>query len=88
MLGVPEGERQQIREWLDLGLHRQPGEPDPTPEGQAAMLELAGFFLELAAEKRAHPADDMLTRLTQVTVERDDGTRPASPTMRSPASPP
>ena len=47
MLGVPEGERQQIREWLDLTLHREPGELDPTPEGQAAMLELGGYFYEL-----------------------------------------
>ena len=73
MLGVPEGERQKIREWIDLSLHRHPGEVDPTPEGQAAMLELAGYFSELTAEKRAHPADDMLSRLTQVTVDRGDG---------------
>jgi cytochrome P450 len=31
MLGVPEGERQQIRHWLDIGLHREPGQMDPTP---------------------------------------------------------
>jgi cytochrome P450 len=73
MLGVPEGERQQIRERLDLSLHREPGEMDPTPEGQAAMLELAGYFLDLVAEKRANPVDDMLSRLTQVTVDRGDG---------------
>ena len=73
MLGVPEGERQKIRECIDLTLHRHPGEVDPTPAGQAAMLELAGYFSELTAEKRAHPADDMLSRLTQVTVDRGDG---------------
>jgi cytochrome P450 len=74
MLGVPEGERQQIREWLDLSLHREPGEMDPTPEGTVALLETVAFFQELTAEKRRNPGDDMLTRLTQVTVERDDGT--------------
>jgi len=38
MLGVPEGERQQIRHWLDISLHREPGQMDPTPEGiQAGM---------------------------------------------------
>ena len=46
---MPAGERQQIREWLDLSLHREPGEMDPTPEGQAAMLEMAGYFHDLAA---------------------------------------
>jgi cytochrome P450 len=73
MLGVPEGERQQIREWLDESLHREPGEVDPTPDGQAAMLHMVGYFHELTAEKRRRPADDMLTRLTQVTVDRGDG---------------
>lgn len=73
MLGVPEGERQEIRHRLDLSLHREPGQLDPTPEGQEAILEQAGYFYELAAEKRKNPADDMLTRLTQVTVDRGDG---------------
>jgi cytochrome P450 len=74
MLGVPEGERQQIRHWLDVSLHREAGQMDPTPEGQAAVLEQAGYYFELAAEKRRNPGDDMMTRLTQVTVDRGDGT--------------
>jgi cytochrome P450 len=73
MLGVPEGERQQIRHWLDLALHREPGEMDPTIEGQGALLELAGYFFHLAKKKRQNPGDDMLTRLTRVTVDRGDG---------------
>ena len=73
MLGVPEGRRQQIREALDLSLHREPREAGPTPEGAAAMMELVGYFHELIGEKRAHPTDDMLSRLTQVTVDRGDG---------------
>jgi cytochrome P450 len=73
MLGVPAGERQMIREALDLSLHREPGQIDPSPEGQAAMVELVAYFLELTAEKRANPADDMLTRLTEATVDLGDG---------------
>jgi cytochrome P450 len=73
MLGVPEGEHQQIRHWLDASLHREPGEMDPTPEGATAVLEQAGYYYDLAAEKRRNPGDDMLTRLTQVTVDRGDG---------------
>src|SRR6185312_6993282 len=44
MLGVPAPERQQIREWLDLSLHREPGELEPTPEGQQAMIEQGTYF--------------------------------------------
>jgi cytochrome P450 len=73
MLGVPEGERQQIRHWLDLSLHREPGQLEMTPEGLDAMEQSAKYFYELTAEKRKHPADDMLSRLTQVTVDRGDG---------------
>jgi cytochrome P450 len=74
MLGVPAGERQQIRHWLDLSLHREPGDMEPTPDGVQAMLEMGVYFYELATDKRAHPSDDMLSKLTQVRVEREDGT--------------
>ena len=74
MLGVPEGDRQQVREWIDLSLHRERGQMDPTPEGAAAAQASGMYFYELSAEKRRHPADDMLSRLTQVTVDRGDGT--------------
>jgi cytochrome P450 len=73
MLGVPDGERQQIRHWLDISLHREPGQTDPSPENEQAMLEQGVYFHELTVEKRKNPGDDMLSRLTQVTVDRGDG---------------
>ena len=73
MLGVPEGERQQIRHWLDASLTREAGQIAPSPENEAAVLESAVYFHELTVDKRKHPADDMLSRLTQVTVDRGDG---------------
>jgi cytochrome P450 len=73
MLGVPEGDRQQIREWLDISLHREPGKADPPPESMEAIFASGAYFYELITEKRRNPADDMLSRLTQVTVDRGDG---------------
>jgi len=73
MLGVPAEDRQQIRHWLDLMLHREPGKMDPTPEGVEAALAAGGYFFELVQEKRRRPGDDMITRLTQVEVDRGDG---------------
>lgn len=73
MLGVPEGERQQLREWLDLSLHREPGQLGPTPEGVDAAMQSGLYYVGLIGEKRTHPADDMLSRLTQVEVDRGDG---------------
>jgi cytochrome P450 len=74
MLGVPADMRQQIRHWLDLSLHREPGDLDPTPEGMDAIMTQGAYYYELTAEKRKDPQDDMLSRLTQVTVDRGDGT--------------
>ncbi|MGA2836088.1 MAG: cytochrome P450 [Acidimicrobiales bacterium] len=73
MLGVPEGERQQIRHWIDLGLERRPGDMDPTPEGVEASIAMWSYFNGLAREKRRRPGDDMITGLTRAEIERGDG---------------
>ncbi len=74
MLGIPEGERQQIRHWLDVALTREHGDMDPTPAGLDAFVEIGVYFYGITERKRSHPTDDMLSRLTQVTVDaRGDG---------------
>ena len=73
MLGVPAADRQQIRHWLDTMLHREPGNPHPTEAGMTAGIESIGYYLDLVAQKRKQPTDDMLSRLTQVEVDRGDG---------------
>jgi len=73
MLGVPEDMSQQVREWIDISLQREKGQMEPGPEARDASLASGMYFYELAVEKRANPADDMLSRLTQVTVDRGDG---------------
>ena len=73
MLGVPAEDRQQVRHRLDLSLHREPGNPEPTAEGLQAQLESGLYFYELVGEKRRNPGDDMLSRLTEVEVDRGDG---------------
>jgi cytochrome P450 len=72
MLGVPEPDRQRIRHWLDAMLHREPGQVDPTPQGAQAAMETVVYFLELIADKRRRPSDDMISRLIEVEVERGD----------------
>jgi cytochrome P450 len=73
MLGVPEEDRQQIRHRIDLTLRRQPGQMAPSTENQQAVVENGIYFRELTVEKRKNPGADMLSRLTQVTVDRGDG---------------
>ena len=73
MLGVPPEHRQQVRVWSDKQLERNPGDFHVPPEGVAAALAIHMFYYELVRERRANPQDDMISRLTQVDVARDDG---------------
>jgi cytochrome P450 len=73
MLGVPAADRQQIRHWLDIGLTREKGRMEPPEAAMVAQMESGAYWYALAAERRATPQDDMMSRLTQVTVDRGDG---------------
>jgi cytochrome P450 len=73
MLGVPADDRQAIRETLDVALHREEGQQELSAENAAAFVSSFQYFYELTLAKRAAPADDMMTHLTQVEMQRDDG---------------
>ena len=73
MLGVPPEHRQQVRLWLDKMLERKPGDFRPSTEGVEAIMAAFMFYYDLVQERRANPQDDMISRLTQVDVSRDDG---------------
>jgi cytochrome P450 len=73
MLGVPEGERQQIRLWTDGFLHREPNNPFATESGVAASMAMGEYFLELAKEKRRRPDDLIISRLVTATYEDETG---------------
>jgi cytochrome P450 len=73
MLGVPEADRQPLRHLMDEMLHREPGVLATTTEMSRAALEWGARMYEIVVDKRQHPADDMLSRLCEVEVEREDG---------------
>ncbi len=75
LLGIPESDRREVQRKSNLLLHREPGNPLPTAEAIAASGELIGYITRLMAEKRARPADDLLTRLLEVEVEDERGER-------------
>lgn len=74
IVGVPAGDRQQIRHWTDALLEREVGNPFPTQAGIEAAIESAAYMLELIADKRSRPSDDMIGQLLEAEVEREDGT--------------
>ena len=72
ILGVPEGDRQQIRHWIDDMLHREPGQVEPTQKGMEAGLNTVLYVLDLAKEKRKHPTPDMLSGLVDAGLSDEE----------------
>lgn len=73
MLGVPPEHRQQLREWLAIPLERAEGQVGVDPAARRALESSTACYAQLIAERRAHPRDDMISRLLEVSVEREDG---------------
>lgn len=73
MLGVPEEYRQQVREWVDTSLHREPGQIDMSEEGMQAVADAMALYFQLIQERRANPQDDMFSRLVAAEITREDG---------------
>ncbi|MFI1764910.1 cytochrome P450 [Streptomyces sp. NPDC020800] len=69
LLGIPEGDRLDFRQWTDSLMAPDPARPRAAKEAMAAMLE---FLTLLVADKRRAPADDLLSDLIAV---RDEGDR-------------
>lgn len=74
MIGVPEADRDMIREWTDESLTRAVDTPEIPPASAAANARLARYFYALAREKRAHPTDDMISLLAHAELVDEDGT--------------
>ncbi|MFD7710036.1 cytochrome P450 [Streptomyces sp. NPDC059786] len=68
LLGVPPQDRRDFRSWTDALIA-----PDPTQPGKAkeAVRTMLGFFTGLIADKRAAPADDLLSALIAVRDDED-----------------
>ena len=73
ILGVPPENRQQIRLWTDAMLHREEGSPTSTQAAAEAGMAQGIYLYELVQQKRANPADDMLTALIEAEVATEDG---------------
>jgi cytochrome P450 len=74
IVGVPEGDRQQIRHWTDTMLEREIGNPFPSADGIKAAIDSNVFMRELVADRRAHGGDQMIDHLIEAEIEREDGT--------------
>ncbi|MGQ0805881.1 MAG: cytochrome P450 [Actinomycetota bacterium] len=72
MMGVPHEDRALVFDWSN----RMVGSEDPEyaadpSEAQSAQAELFAYANDLAAEKRKHPGDDIVSTLLQADVDGD-----------------
>ncbi|GAA3213012.1 cytochrome P450 [Actinocorallia longicatena] len=71
LMGVPESDRAELRRLGDMVVHREEGLNDVPPAGMEAALTLIGYYVDLVAEKRRKPADDLTTALTEAQIDGD-----------------
>ncbi|HEY4377001.1 MAG TPA: cytochrome P450 [Acidimicrobiales bacterium] len=71
MVGVPEADRDEVRRWADLLVHREDGVHDVPPEGVDAALNLVGYYDEMIAERQRRRTDDMTSALLDAEIDGD-----------------
>lgn len=71
MMGVPEADRAQIREWSDLLVHREPGKRDVPQSGMEAALYLAAYYTDMVHQRRAERTDDLTSALIDAEIDGD-----------------
>lgn len=69
MLGIPADRREQIKGWSQAITGGSMGSPDK--ERSALLAAFADYVRRLAAEKRQHPGDDLISQLVQAEGSGD-----------------
>jgi cholest-4-en-3-one 26-monooxygenase len=71
LLGVPQEDRGKIFDWSNRMVSYD--DPDYEPEdGQVAMVELLTYFMAMAEERKACPADDIVTKLVTAEIDGEE----------------
>jgi cholest-4-en-3-one 26-monooxygenase len=68
LLGVPQEDRLKIFEWSNRMVSYD--DPDFNPEdGQMASFEMLSYFMEMAEDRKACPANDIVTKLVTADID-------------------
>ncbi|MGB0100535.1 MAG: cytochrome P450 [Nocardioides sp.] len=69
MMGVPEEDRAEVRRQADVVVHREDGVYDVPPAGAEASLWMVGYFIDMVAQRRRRPTDDLTSALIEAEVD-------------------
>jgi len=70
LLGVPQEDRHKIFAWSNQMVGAD--DPDYAVEGPQAAAELVAYSMVMAADRRACPRDDIVTKLVNAQIDGDD----------------
>lgn len=73
LLGVPEDQREEVRQAIDDTFHIEPGVGMINDFSLEARIRLWGHLRAIIDDRRAHPRDDMITDLVQAEMVDEDG---------------
>jgi cytochrome P450 len=74
LLGVPEDDRRQLREWMDLSLERDPDTPVIPERAMIAMASMMQYWPDFVDGLRRKPDGGLVSALLATEVEGEDGT--------------
>jgi cytochrome P450 len=69
LLGVPPGDREQLRVWWEAFLTRHEGEVAMPPSAIAANRKISAYIGDLIEERRTTPGDDLISIVLQATFD-------------------
>ena len=69
LLGVPVADRGELRRLADVVIHREEGVLDVPPAAGEAALTLVTYYLDLVADRRRQPTDDLTSALLEVELD-------------------
>jgi len=71
LMGVPVGDRAEVRRLADVVVHREEGVFDVPPAGVEAAFTLAAYYTDLVAERRHAPGEDLTSALLDAEIDGD-----------------
>ncbi len=74
LLGFPEEDHDQLREWSDLMLHREEGHEGIAKDALEVLTKMHTYYYEVMQQRRANPQDDFISALCDAELTDLDGT--------------
>ncbi|MFL0578015.1 cytochrome P450 [Dietzia sp. 179-F 9C3 NHS] len=69
LMGVPEGDRAELRRLADLVMHREEGVQDVPEDSMMAALDLIAYYQDMVAERRRRRTEDLTSALIDAEVD-------------------